>query len=167
MDSSAQLTPPRVEFYVLGSAAAQDRLRAACQLAGKGWRAGLPVFIRCTDDAQLTSLDELLWHFRGEAFIPHNRHADNPTAPVVLGLEETPEARQGLLINLHSQLCQHLQGFGQAGAGDKLYCFIFQRQLYKPAHTCIVFQQQNTWSGYVEHAQSSWCKAADSKVGSS
>ena len=113
MDSSAQLTPPRVEFYVLGSAAAQDRLRAACQLAGKGWRAGLPVFIRCTDDAQLTNLDELLWHFRGEAFIPHNRHADNPTAPVVLGLEETPEARQGLLINLHSQLCQHLQGFSR------------------------------------------------------
>ena len=41
MDSSVQLTPPRVEFYVLGSAAAQDRLRAACQLAGKGWLPGL------------------------------------------------------------------------------------------------------------------------------
>ena len=55
MDSSVQLTPPRVEFYVLGSAAAQDRLRAACQLAGKGWRAGLPVFIRPSDKYSLPS----------------------------------------------------------------------------------------------------------------
>lgn len=103
----------RIEFYVLSSATPEGRLRAACQLALKAWRAGLPVFLRATDQAQCEELDELLWRFKGDSFVPHDLHQHNPQAPVVLGLDDVPAASQGLLINLHPALSPHLEQFGR------------------------------------------------------
>ncbi|UVE16821.1 DNA polymerase III subunit chi [Pseudomonas sp. LS44] len=103
----------RIEFYVLSSASPADRLRAACQLAMKAWRHGLPVFIRCQDEAQSLELDELLWRFKAETFVPHNLHADDPQAPVVLGLDEPPASRNGLLINLQTTISPHLEYFSR------------------------------------------------------
>ena len=64
----------RIEFYVLPDSEQAGRARAACQLASKGWQHGLSVFIRCQDDQQCYELDELLWTFRAERFIPHELH---------------------------------------------------------------------------------------------
>lgn len=94
----------RIEFYVLPGDQPAERLRAACQLAAKGWRHGLPVFLRGADAAQCAELDELLWRFKGENFIPHNLHEDAADAPVVIGLDQPPAQPQGLLINLHPEL---------------------------------------------------------------
>lgn len=95
---------PRVEFYVLPDTDPHQRLRVACQLAGKAWRAGLPVFLRGADDADCETLDALLWSFRSASFIPHNRYDDAPEAPVVIGIDQRPLQAQGLLINLHPEL---------------------------------------------------------------
>lgn len=103
----------RVEFYVLSSANPADRLRAACQLAAKGWRHGLPVLVRCTDAAQRDELDQLLWRFRAESFIPHSLIDDDADAPVVLALDEAPGDRQGLLINLASSISPHVERFSR------------------------------------------------------
>ena len=48
---------PRVEFYVLPDTDTRQRLKVACQLAGKAWRAGLTVFIRGADEADCEALD--------------------------------------------------------------------------------------------------------------
>jgi DNA polymerase-3 subunit chi len=103
----------RVEFYVLSSDRPADRLRAACQLAMKAWRQDMPVFLRCVDEAQCAELDEQLWRFRAESFVPHARHEDDPTAPVVLGLDQPPSIPQGLLINLNPRLSPHLAQFSR------------------------------------------------------
>lgn len=104
---------PRIEFYVLSSATPAERLRAACQLAGKAWRAGLPVFLRGRNSAQCNELDELLWRVRQESFIPHGLHQDDPHAPVVIGLDEQPEAQQAVLINLSSTLSPYIDRFSR------------------------------------------------------
>ncbi|WP_437884111.1 DNA polymerase III subunit chi [Pseudomonas sp. LRF_L74] len=101
----------RVEFYVLSTSNTADRQRAACQLALKAWRAGMQVFLRGADSAQCETLDDLLWTFKGDAFVPHDLHASDPLAPVVIGLDEQPEADNGLLINLHPALSPHLGKF--------------------------------------------------------
>ncbi|MDH4869551.1 DNA polymerase III subunit chi [Pseudomonas sp. BN515] len=103
----------RIEFYVLSSANPADRLRAACQLAAKGWRHGLPVLLRCTDAAQRDELNELLWRFRAESFIPHSLIDDDANAPVVLALDEAPATQQGLLINLASTISPHVDRFSR------------------------------------------------------
>jgi DNA polymerase-3 subunit chi len=108
-----EITMPRIEFYVLSSAAPADRLRAACQLAMKAWRHGLPVFLRGGDSAQCTALDELLWRFKAEAFVPHSLHQDDPQAPVVIGLDEEPNTQQGVLINLNPSLSPFVERFSR------------------------------------------------------
>lgn len=103
----------RVEFYVLSTATSADRLRAACQLAMKAWRAGLPVFVRGSDDEQCRAVDELMWRFKAETFIPHSLHQDDPHAPVAIGVDEEPATTQGVLINLGSSLSPHVERFSR------------------------------------------------------
>ncbi|RJG10305.1 DNA polymerase III subunit chi [Pseudomonas cavernicola] len=103
----------RVEFYVLSSTSSADRLRAACQLASKAWRHGMPVFLRCADEAQCAEVDELLWRFKAETFVPHSLYRDDPLAPVVLGLNDEPAAQQGLLINLDPSLSPFIERFSR------------------------------------------------------
>jgi DNA polymerase-3 subunit chi len=103
----------RIEFYVLSSATPAERLRVACQLAGKAWRAGLPVFLRGADQHQCEELDALLWRYKGESFVPHGLHQDDPHAPVVIGQDQQPSAGQGVLINLDPTLSPHVERFSR------------------------------------------------------
>ncbi len=107
---------PRIEFYVLPDSDPYGRLLAACRLAAKAWQHDLPTFIRCADDAQQSAIDELLWRFRPERFLPHALASDAETAPIQLGLDDTkPPAStaQGVLINLCSTPSLHLQHFAR------------------------------------------------------
>src|SRR3990167_1159783 len=104
---------PRIEFYVLSTATPAERLRAASQLAMKAWRAGLPVFVSGSDVQQCSELDELLWRFTAESFVPHDLHQDNPQAPVTIGLDDEPASQQGVLINLGSTLSPHVERFSR------------------------------------------------------
>ncbi|MFG0721875.1 DNA polymerase III subunit chi [Pseudomonas sp. GLN_6] len=104
---------PRIEFYVLSSAIPGDRLRAACQLAMKAWRAGMPVFLRGSDAAQCGEVDELLWRFKAESFVPHSLYEEDAHAPVVIGLDEEPGSAQGVLINLGSTLSPQVERFSR------------------------------------------------------
>lgn len=104
---------PRIEFYVLSTAVPAERLRAACQLAMKAWRAGLPVFLRGSDAAQCVELDDWLWRFKAESFVPHNLYQDDAQAPVVIGLDEEPTSAQGVLINLGSTLSAQVERFSR------------------------------------------------------
>lgn len=104
---------PRIEFYVLSTAVPAERLRAACQLAMKAWRAGLPVFLRGNDAQQCSEVDELLWRFKAESFVPHSLYQDDAQAPVVIGLDEEPSSAQGVLINLDSTLSPQVERFSR------------------------------------------------------
>lgn len=88
----------RVEFYVVPDGGDADRV--ACRLAEKAFARGLSVFLRAASPEHAHRLDELLWTFRGAAFVPHEMAAGAaPDTPVVLG--DDPSGREaGLLINL-------------------------------------------------------------------
>ena len=104
---------PRIEFYVLSTAMPGDRLRAACQLAMKAWRAGMSVFLRGSDAQQCSEVDELLWRFKAESFVPHSLYEADADAPVVIGLDEEPSSAQGVLINLGSTLSPQVEHFSR------------------------------------------------------
>ncbi len=101
----------RIEFYVLPGEQPEDRLKLACQLTLKAWRQGLQVFLRAQDSPQCRQLDDLLWQFRSDTFIPHSLFAEDPLAPVVIGQDEAPSWAGGLLLNLGETLSAHLAGF--------------------------------------------------------
>jgi DNA polymerase-3 subunit chi len=73
-------------FYHLERASLADALPPLLEKArAKGWRA----FVRVGSPARLQELDDVLWTYREEAFLPHGR-ADEPMAerqPVLLSLD--------------------------------------------------------------------------------
>jgi DNA polymerase-3 subunit chi len=95
--------PSGVTFYVLDEASSSARLRLACRITEKAFRAGQSVLIWHTDATELATLDELLWTFGDDrSFIPHERIVPGAVceAPVLLTTSVAPEAGIDVLINL-------------------------------------------------------------------
>lgn len=103
----------RVSFYVLGDNTTEDaRLEFACRLAEKAWRAGNRIFIAVNSEPEAEALDQLLWQFRPESFVPHNcEHQQLPSTAVVIGCGEDCGDHHDLLINLRSKIPSHFSRF--------------------------------------------------------
>lgn len=104
----------QVDFYILAAAARQQgRARFACRLAEKAWQKGYRVFIHTSSDFEARQLDELLWTFRAESFVPHAVITDPNSAgsPVLVGSGHEPDLALDLLINLSDVVPAYFQRF--------------------------------------------------------
>ncbi len=92
----------RIDFYVLDDGGGDARLRLACRLAEKAFRQGHSVYVHADSDVLVQQLDELLWTFRDESFLPHeiNRGPDTYPAPIQIGNVDDPQVDPDMLINL-------------------------------------------------------------------
>jgi len=99
----------RVDFYVLSDADALTRGMLVCKLAEKAFRHDKSVFIHSDDEQLLKQLDEQLWQFRGDSFVPHGLVETTDIAstidadPVQLSSGEPGNDRR-VLINLASSV---------------------------------------------------------------
>lgn len=86
---------PQADFYLLKQDAPDRLMQTACRLAAKAVAAGQRLFIQTADAAQTAALDEWLWSFPPESFLPHQRADDEfrLSAPVLLGLKMTTSER--------------------------------------------------------------------------
>src|SRR5215469_16972199 len=94
---------PEVGFYILEERSSAARLRLACRIIDKAYRAGQNVLVWHSDSAELATLDELLWTFGDDrSFIPHDLVAPGVTAeaPVLLTTGAAPESGSDVLVNL-------------------------------------------------------------------
>ena len=103
----------KVDFYILHSAEPSARLDFACKLTEKAWRLGHRVYLHCSDTAQRADLDERLWRFKGESFVPHSTVEDQPDGVIVMGLDEPPASHQDLLINLDLKVPEFFKCFAR------------------------------------------------------
>jgi len=90
----------RIDFYLLNSDQPATRLQYACRLAHKAWQKGHHVYLHCQDEDAAEELDQLLWSFREEAFLPHALRGEQTGEPVICGSGDDPGEQQDLLINL-------------------------------------------------------------------
>lgn len=77
MPAEAQAAQARHWFYLVPGADDERRFHTAAKLAEKAWRQGHRICICCNDEAQAQRMDDVLWSFRPDAFIPHRILADN------------------------------------------------------------------------------------------
>ena len=95
-----------VDFYVLSDGPENALELLACKLCEKALKAGKQVYIQATDEKQADLLDEMLWSYKPEGFLPHAA----PTAdaesqnPIHIGHSEAPEHCEELLINLSQKI---------------------------------------------------------------
>jgi DNA polymerase-3 subunit chi len=106
-------TMPQVNFYLLHTLSRQERDRLACQLVDKASQQGLRIFI-CTElPAHAKFLDDLLWTFRQDSFIPHVIYPDpeHSQVPVIIGNNPLPELGCEVLINLSETVPHNFHSF--------------------------------------------------------
>ncbi|MCX2802054.1 DNA polymerase III subunit chi [Microbulbifer thermotolerans] len=94
----------RIDFYVLPGDQHRDADIFACRLAEKAYRAGLRVLLAVDDKTRANELDQLLWTFREDSFLPHAPQSAGENAAVEINCGEEPGQHHGLLINLRSDV---------------------------------------------------------------
>lgn len=90
----------RIDFYILPIQQTQGRLDFAARLCEKALRQQLRILVMVNQES-LLQLDEALWSFRADAFVPHSSlGAQSPRDSVVLSCGEDDGSHHDLLINL-------------------------------------------------------------------
>ncbi|GAE60981.1 hypothetical protein XPN_2887 [Xanthomonas arboricola pv. pruni MAFF 301427] len=95
---------PRADFYLIAKPRfLNEPLRLVCELARKANDANLSTLILARDAAQAEALDDLLWAFDDEAYIPHQiagTDEEDELAPVLIAAPEFDAPSRPLVINL-------------------------------------------------------------------
>ena len=91
----------RVGFYIVQAEAPQARLQVAARLADKAFQSGHAIFFNCASRDQAEAMDELLWTFRADSFLPHGLVGSEDADRVVIGWGQEPQHSDDLLINLN------------------------------------------------------------------
>jgi DNA polymerase-3 subunit chi len=81
----------QVDFYILPESSDQARLAFACRLADKAVQQRLDVFMLADSEGEARQLDELLWTFAQNSFLPHRLawDLDAPAEePILIGCRE-------------------------------------------------------------------------------
>ena len=108
---------PQVSFYILQDETLEARAWFACRLAEKAWRNGVPTYIHAATTKDAAALDDMLWSYREDSFLPHrNLDAQSETSdtpePVTLGSAHKQISEQkGLLINLSNEVPDNIGHF--------------------------------------------------------
>ena len=94
---------PRADFYLVGKPRFREEpLRLVCELARKAHDAGQWTLVLARDQAQAEALDDLLWAFDEDAYVPHQLAGDeeDDLAPVLIATPAMDVPMRPLLINL-------------------------------------------------------------------
>lgn len=94
---------PKIDFYILPE---DNCLQLACKLIEKAYKNRHRVYIHTENETVAHQLDELLWTYKEESFIPHNLYGEgpDPAPPIQIGFASTPEKHRDILINLSNDI---------------------------------------------------------------
>ena len=97
---------PRADFYLIQKERFREEpLLLVCELARKAHDANLWTLVLTRDVEQAQQLDELLWAFDEEAYIPHQIAGDeeDELTPVLIASPEVDTPMRALVINLRDE----------------------------------------------------------------
>jgi DNA polymerase-3 subunit chi len=107
----------RVDFYILKSSAPKQRWDFACRLTEKAYLRDLTVVLLNDTEADTQFMDELLWTFSENSFVPHAIHRDvaSPGTPCPVRLTPALESigPADLLVNLSGRLPTRMERFAR------------------------------------------------------
>lgn len=105
----------RVDFYIISDNNPQSEDVVACRLAEKALKQGYKILILGQNSKQLHQLDEKLWTFKEDSFIPHEIiNVDSSVHEhlnIALSTDASLNEKANLLINLSGQVPANLNRF--------------------------------------------------------
>lgn len=98
----------RADFYLIAKPRFLEQpLLLVCELARRALAAGQATLILARDDAQAEALDQLLWEFDEDTWLPHQiagRDEDDDITPILIVTPGTDTADRPLVINLRDAI---------------------------------------------------------------
>ena len=97
----------RADFYLIQKERfREDPLLLVCELAKRGYAANLPMLILARDSAQAEALDDLLWSFDPDEYLPHQIAGDDEDelCPILIAAPEMDVPARPLLVNLRDEV---------------------------------------------------------------
>ena len=107
------MPPIRVDFYLLTNNEPQATWLVACRLLEKAYQRGHRVFVYCESKENAEHLDELLWTYKDDSFIPHNLQGEGPEPPppIQIGYGTEPRGFNDILLNMSSTIPPYFTRF--------------------------------------------------------
>jgi len=97
---------PRADFYLIAKPRFIEKpLLLVCELARKANESGQHLLILVNSATQAEVLDDLLWEFDPDAYIPHQiagQDEDDDITPVLIVAPETDVPMRPLILNLRN-----------------------------------------------------------------
>ena len=95
---------PRADFYLIAKPRfLEEPLKLVCELARKAYDANLWTLVLARDTEQAEALDDLLWSFDPDAYIPHQiagSDDEDELTPVLIATPDFAAPSRALVINL-------------------------------------------------------------------
>jgi DNA polymerase-3 subunit chi len=97
---------PKIDFYLIPDKSEKERLLFACRFIEKAYKEHQRVYIHTENQTLAHQLDELLWTYREDSFLPHDIRNKEPlpTSPIQIGFNAAPEKEWDILINLSTDV---------------------------------------------------------------
>lgn len=104
-----------VDFYVMEGSGRMQALRELCILLETPYETGQPVYVHTATQEDAEQLDKLLWTYRDDSFLAHQitTGVSEMTAPIEIGVAGEPTRKEGVLVNLTTQIPSFYQQFSR------------------------------------------------------
>ena len=95
---------PRADFYLIDKPRFREQpLLLVCELAKRGYAANLSILVLARDAAQAEAIDDLMWSFDPDEYLPHQiagmDEGDDDT-PILIATPEMDVPMRPMLVNL-------------------------------------------------------------------
>ena len=95
---------PRADFYLIDKPRFREEpLLLVCELARKAFDAGIPTLVLARDNAQAEAIDDLMWSFDPDAYLPHQiagSDDEDELTPILILAPDTDFPMRPMVINL-------------------------------------------------------------------
>ena len=95
---------PRADFYLIDKPRFREEpLLLVCELARTAFDAGIPTLVLARDTAQAEAIDDLMWSFDPDAYLPHQiagSDDEDELTPILILAPDTDFPMRPMVINL-------------------------------------------------------------------
>lgn len=106
---------PRIDFYIMQEPGRDARFDFVCRLVEKAYKNRHRIYIHTENEQDAFILDELLWTYRDDSFLPHNLVGEGPepSPPIQVGFQQKPSNQRDILINLSHNIPEFYTQFAR------------------------------------------------------
>lgn len=93
----------RIDFYIIPQDQLDHIYHFTCRLAEKAYQHQHKITIKVNSESEAQQLDDLLWSYKPESFLPHVKQSDSEEAPIRIVWDDLGSDYE-VLINLSDEV---------------------------------------------------------------